>query len=112
MKRPRKRFSPKKYAEIIQRQAGICGCGCGEELGADPRGFQFDHVISLEAGGDDTPENLCALKTRHHIAKSAREAGRRAKVKRIQQRDGLRQRRMNQGDKALARKLTDWQRPQ
>lgn len=104
--KPRRRFSPKVYAGIIERQKGICACGCGEELGDDPREIQFDHELPLHLGGPDTQDNLRALKVKHHLAKSTREAKARAKVKRIAERDGLRKPRMNARDKALAKYLT------
>ena len=110
MKPPRKRFHPKVYAGIIARQGGICGCGCGEELGADPREIQFDHHFGLEAGGTDTPDNLRAMKRKHHTQETAREAGVRGKTRRIKARDGMKKRRPNQADKAL-RKILEGQRP-
>lgn len=101
----RKRFSPRTYASIIERQERICACGCGEDLGEDPREIQFDHEVPLEHEGPDTPDNLRALKRKHHLHKTIREAKARAKVKRIQERDGLRKLRMNRRDKALAKLL-------
>lgn len=101
----RRKFPPSVYAEIIERQEGKCACGCGEPLGTDVSQIHFDHWIPLWNDGPDTPENLRALKVRHHLAKTRKEAKARAKVKRIENRDGLRKRRMNQGDKALAKML-------
>lgn len=102
MKRRRK-FSPSVYAQILDRQGGLCGCGCGEALGDDPRGIEFDHLIELWNGGADSPDNLRALKPKHHATKTVREAKARAKVKRIAARDGLRKPRLTQRDKALER---------
>ena len=101
----RRRYPPRVYWEIVSRQKGICACGCNELLGADPRGIEFDHVVALADGGSDTPENLQALKVRHHRSKSSREAIARAKARRISERDGLMARRLNRSDKALARML-------
>ncbi len=102
---PRRRFSPKTYAGIIARQKGRCACGCREKLGTDPTQIHYDHWIPLWNDGPDTEENLHALKVRHHLAKTRKEAKARAKGKRIQERDGLRRRRMNAGDKVLAKIL-------
>ena len=101
----RRRFHPKVYAEIIERQDGICACGCNEPLGTDPRDIQFDHETPLHLGGTDTPGNLRALKRRHHLAKTIREAKDRGKFRRIAERDGMGKRRMNQQDRMLARYL-------
>lgn len=102
---PRRRFHPKVYAEIIARQEGRCACGCNEPLGTDPRSIQFDHAIELWNGGEDTPENLRALKPKHHLLKTIRESKNRAKVKRIIEREGMGKRRMNRQDKMLAKYL-------
>lgn len=101
----RRRFPPRVYWEIVARQKGICGCGCGRPLGSDPRGIEFDHVVALADGGPDTPDNIQALIVRHHRSKSSREAIARAKARRISERDGLLQRRLNRGDRALAKML-------
>ena len=98
----RRRFHPRTYAAIIARQDGKCACGCGEALGADPRGIHFDHAIPLWNAGEDSPDNLRALKVRHHMRKTGREAKDRAKMKRIIERDGLRRRRLNRRDQILA----------
>ena len=105
----RRRFHPRVYAEIVKRQDGICACGCGEALGADPRDIQFDHELALHLGGEDAPENLRALKRKHHLVKTIREAKGRAKFRRIAERSGLAKRRMSQQDKALAKMLEDAQ---
>ena len=98
----RKRFHPRTYADIVERQGGICACGCGEELGTDPRSIHYDHQVPLWNGGEDKPENLQALKPKHHLIKTGREAGDRAKMKRIIERDGMRKPRMSRRDKILA----------
>jgi len=103
--RHRKRFSPNVYASIIERQRGRCGCGCREKLGDDPRQIEFDHVLGLEEGGPDTPGNLRAVKKKHHLEITKAQTKRRAKVKRIKERDGLRKSKLSQRDKALAKIL-------
>lgn len=56
-------------------------------------------------GGEDTPENLRALKKRHHLAKTIRETKDRAKFLRIAERGGLSKRKMNRQDQMLAKML-------
>jgi len=50
----RRRFHPRAYAEIVKRQGGICTCGCGQQLGTDPRAIEYDHIVALADGGQDT----------------------------------------------------------
>ncbi len=103
----RRRFPPRVYAEIVKRQDGICACGCGEALGTDPRDIQYDHEIPLWKGGEDTPENLRALRKKHHLAKTIGEAKDRAKFRRIAERGGMTKRRMSRHDRDLARYLEE-----
>ena len=105
MKQRRRTFPPSVYASIIARQQQRCACGCKEPLGDDPRAFDFDHILPLWLGGKDEPENLQALKPKHHTPKTSREAGQRAKIERIKDRDGLHKRKMSAKDKMLARIL-------
>lgn len=85
--RPRRKFSPKVYAEVIQRQAGLCACGCNEPL--EPSLTDYDHEIALELGGKDEPSNLRALIRRHHKAKTKEDMVKIAKVRRIDKKGGL-----------------------
>ena len=101
----RRRFSPRVYKAIIDRQGGICACGCNEKLGDDPRAFQFDHTRELWDGGEDTPENLQALLIGHHRRKTNGNTRQRAKLKRIAERDGLRKPKLTARDKVLAKML-------
>ena len=95
----RRRFHPRVYASIIESQGGKCAC-CGDDLGTDPRLIEFDHELSLELGGTDTPDNLRALTKSCHRAKTSREATERAKTKRLSQGP-----RMNRHDRLLAKYL-------
>ncbi len=101
----RKRFSPKVYAGIIKDQGGICGCGCGEPLGDDPRLIEFDHERALWDEGEDVPDNLRAVIKSHHLMITRSQAKRRAKLNRLAERNGLMKRRLNQKDKALMKQL-------
>lgn len=101
----RRKFHPRTYAEIVERQHGICACGCGEPLGTDRRGMHFDHELPLWNGGEDTPDNLRALLPKHHLLKTIREATDRAKMKRIIDQDGLRKRKENREDRLFSKYL-------
>ena len=95
----RRRFHPRVLADIVARQEGKCAC-CGEPLGADPRKIEFDHILGLAEGGDDSADNLQALTRRCHRAKSNRTATERAKAKRLAKGP-----RLNRQDQILARML-------
>ena len=100
----RRRFPLSVYRGILMRQRGLCACDCGEKFDgiSDVR---FDHIVPLHLDGPDTPENLQALKHKHHVVKSGQEAGIRAKVARIQARDGLLKKRPSARDKVMAKVL-------
>ena len=112
MKAARHRFPPKVYRDILVKQGWRCAC-CGEcfyqdgesRIGKLP--FHFDHITSLEAGGEDTKENLQALLIGHHKQKSGKEAAIRSKVKRIIAQDGLREKKMSERDKVMAKVLAE-----
>ena len=78
----RRKFHPRVYADIIANQGGKCN-DCGESLGIDPRGIEFDHCQPLWINGTDTPDNLQALCRLCHKAKTMREATERARTKRL-----------------------------
>ena len=109
MKYPRRRFSPSVYRAILVKQAWRCAC-CGElfyeeddENRNGPPPFHFDHILGIELGGKDEPENLQALKRGHHAKKTHKEASARAKTKRIIGQDGLRRKKESQYDKVMAK---------
>ena len=112
MKAARRRFSPFVYRAILVKQAWRCAC-CGEcfyqdgESRIGPLPFHFDHITSLEAGGEDTKENLQALLIGHHKQKSGKESAIRAKVKRIIAQRGLLDKKMSQRDKVMAKVLAE-----
>lgn len=103
--KPRRKFSPKTYAEIIARQQGICGCGCGEPLGTDPRAWHWEHTIPLWCGGKDEPSNITAMLVKHHAPKTRREAAELAKVRRIEALNGHRVRNLSRDEKELEKLL-------
>ena len=105
MKSSRRRFSPSVYRAILDRQDWTCACGCDEFFDPpDPRrgiDYHFDHILGLELGGKDEPENLQALKRGHHAKKTHKEASARAKVVRIIAQRGLRDKKMSKRDKVM-----------
>ena len=102
MKAPRKRFGPSVYRAILFAQDWKCAC-CGGSL-VQGR-FHFDHILPLELGGKDEPENLQALKRGHHARKTSREASARAKCKRIIAQKGLLEKKVSERDKVMAKAL-------
>lgn len=100
--KPRRKFSPKVYAEIIERQRMICACGCGEALEVGL--IDYDHEIALELGGKDEPDNLRAMIRRHHKAKTKEDMVKIAKVRRIEKKDRLMRARTAM-DRAIAKYL-------
>lgn len=87
MKRQRRQFNPRVYADILERQGMICACGCNERL--EIGHIDFDHEIAIELGGKDEPSNLRAMIRRHHKAKTKEDMAKIAKVRRIDKKSGL-----------------------
>lgn len=98
----RRQLTPGQKMMILKRQDFICACSCAEKI-TDIRDVHFDHALPLHLGGTNDLENFRALKVKHHMAKSGREAAARAKVRRIQDRDGLLKRRLSASDKVMAK---------
>jgi len=103
----RRKFHPRVYAEIVERQNGLCACGCGEKLVFGD--FHFDHETPLHLDGEDTPENLRAIIIKHHLLKSTAEAKARKKSRNIQNSNGLMKKKPNKQEKYLARLLENSQ---
>ena len=104
MKSPRHRFPPSVYRAILVKQDWKCACGCGEVM-YNPQ-MQWDHILPLHLDGKDEPENLQALIKGHHAKKTHKEASARAKTKRIIARRGLRDKKMSERDKVMAKVLS------
>lgn len=101
--RARRQPTPHQKARIIERQNGLCACGCREALGTDPRDIQFDHVHEIWEGGGNDLDNFAALKRRHHLAKTVRKTKERAKCDRLAALGG--RRKMTAAERELARIL-------
>ena len=102
-KQPRKRFSPRTYADLITKQHGECACGCGELL--EVGRIEWDHIIPLFMGGKDEPRNLQGfinMPGKRHCAPKTREDMRKiAKVRRIEKKGRIR----NARDREISRIL-------
>lgn len=60
---------PRVKARIIERQDGICACGCGQPFTAkDPA--EFDHVLALILGGENRETNMQGLRPGCHRSKT------------------------------------------
>lgn len=77
---------PRVKARIVERQKGICACGCGVKLGMAGERIDFDHTVALINGGENRETNLRALrqpchavKTRADVAEKSTVARKRAK---------------------------------
>ncbi len=97
----RKRFLLSVYRAILKRQRNRCACGCRKKF-SGIRDIHFDHIIALADGGTDTPDNLQALKLKHHKRKSKREGKTRAKVKRIRETNGLLKKKLSRRERVMA----------
>ena len=75
----RRRLTPREREALWQGQGGLCSCGCARPLGSGP--FDGEHSIPVWLNGDPKPDALMLVEC--HKFKTAREAGQRAKVKRI-----------------------------
>lgn len=102
IKPKRKYLSVPQKALVVKRQKGKCGCGCGEDF-TDPRDIEFDHRLPLHLGGTNDLDNFVALKKRHHLQKTKREAFERAKADRIRNNDLAHKKKLSAKDRELAR---------
>lgn len=78
----RRYLSPQEKARVIDRQGGICACGCREPLVVGQ--IDFDHELDLQFGGTNDLSNFVALIRRHHKKKSDAANTVRAKCDRVQ----------------------------
>jgi 5-methylcytosine-specific restriction endonuclease McrA len=54
----RKPLTRRQFAELILRQEGRCGCGCGERLKADEIVDEHLHALNLGGGNELTNRSL------------------------------------------------------
>jgi len=104
----RKPLTPKQRAELFATHKGVCHI-CSEKIKAGEP-WDDEHVIQRWVSGDDSLANRRpAHRLKCHKAKTANDAGERAKIKRIQDREnGTRRERQpipGRGFGPLTRKL-------
>lgn len=103
-KRPseaRRKSLPKAVRAEVARRAGNACQMCSAAL-AD---YEVDHIVPVYLGGSDGISNLRALCPGCHKEVTRRQSFERAKMKRIEARDGMRRRKPNAKDRALAKML-------
>jgi 5-methylcytosine-specific restriction enzyme A len=77
----RRRMTPLRRARIFDAAGGVCHlCGIRIAVGET---WEAEHVIALEISGDDSDGNLRPAHVACHRAKTAEDAGRIAKAKRV-----------------------------
>ena len=83
---PRKALTPKQRAELFATHRGVCHLCGGKIKAGEP--WDDEHVIQRWVSGDDSLANRRpAHRLKCHPAKTANDAGDRAKIKRIQDRE-------------------------
>ena len=76
--KPRIRVTSHQMARILERYSGACAL-CQSLDGP----FEFDHIHQRAIGGPDDEDNLRPLCKPCHKRKTAKDAGVRAKIRRI-----------------------------
>lgn len=82
-KTPETAAPPRVKARIVERQEGICACGCGQKLGMAAEPIEFDHEKALINGGTNDEQNLRALRRPCHAFKTKADVAEKAKVDRV-----------------------------
>lgn len=102
---PRKALTPKQRAELFETHGGRCYL-CGEKIGAGEP-WDDEHVIDRWTSGDDSLANRRpAHRLKCHPEKTAADAAKRGKVKRIIAReDGTRRPRQ-----PIPKRVNPWQK--
>jgi 5-methylcytosine-specific restriction enzyme A len=77
----RRRMTPLRRARIFDAAGGVCHICDLRILAGEP--WEVEHVIALEISGDDSDGNLRPAHVACHRAKTAEDAGRIAKAKRV-----------------------------
>lgn len=67
-------------ARIVDRQGGVCGCGCGVKLAMCGEPIEFDHTQALINGGENRESNIRALRPQCHKPKTRADVAEKSKV--------------------------------
>lgn len=92
----RKGFTPKQRAEAFTRAKGRCEA-CGVKIFNGE--FQIDHIQARDHLGKHEPSNWRVLCIPCHKPKTAKDVGISAKINRIQEKHGLKERKRKPGPK-------------
>ena len=79
----RRKWTTLQRAGIFLSHGGKCYI-CGDKIDGVKSGFDLDHEIPLELGGDDTEENMRPICRPCHKIKTAKDVAKIAKAKRIE----------------------------
>jgi 5-methylcytosine-specific restriction endonuclease McrA len=82
----RRRFTAAEKAEVLDRQNGLCDCGCGRSI---LDAVEFDHTIAIALGGQDALHNINARLPECHLRKTKIDVKMIAKAKRRKRKHGL-----------------------
>jgi len=77
----RRSMTPLRRARIFDAHSGTCHL-CGQKI-AVGEAWEAEHIIALEISGDDSDANLAPAHVACHRAKTADDAGRIAKARRV-----------------------------
>jgi len=77
----RRRMTSLRRARIFDSHGGTCHL-CGVKIGVG-EAWEAEHIIALEISGDDSDDNLAPAHVACHRAKTAEDAGRIAKARRV-----------------------------
>lgn len=85
----RRRMTPARKRHIHGLAGGRCGCGCGDPVPVSGPGVEYEHETPVWEGGADEWPNLRPWTPEHHKPKTARDASRRGKTKRMSRKQSL-----------------------
>lgn len=80
----RRSISTRERVAIFERARGVCHI-CGGRIDGTREAWEVEHVVPLALGGDENPgsDNLQPAHVGCHARKTAEDAGRIAKAKRL-----------------------------
>ena len=101
----RKYFTTRQVKSKLAEQAGLCaGCFCD----LDAIGFERDHIIRVDAGGDNSDKNLQLLCVPCHKIKTVVDNREAKKGARVRGEKGQRARREKRGGSSIPARPDAW----